>query len=191
MALTLITAPATEPVTLADAKAHCRVEHAIDDTLITALIVAARLAAEHDLHRPLITQTWEASFEDFPASGGGDGIPLGKYRPIAITHVKYLNLDGVDTTLDPSAYELESVSVPGYVYPIYGTSWPDARQIYNSVRVRFTAGYGAAAAVPQCVKQWMLLMVGAMYTFREASTDRAQSSLPFINSLLDPERVYL
>jgi len=37
----------------------------------------------------------------------------------------------------------------------------------------------------------MLLMIGSMYAFREASTDRAQARLPYINSLLDPERVYL
>lgn len=38
MTLTLITHPATEPLTLAEAKAHCRVEYVIDDTLTTALI---------------------------------------------------------------------------------------------------------------------------------------------------------
>lgn len=191
MTLTLITAPASEPLTLAEAKAHCRVEHTLDDTLITALIVAARLSAEHELNRPLITQTWEVSLEDFPSSIEGEGISLGKYRPIAITSVKYLSTDGTDTTIDAAAYTLDSVNAPGFVYPIYDTSWPDARQFTNSVRVRFTAGYGAAAAVPQCIKQWMLMMIGAMYAYREASTERAQAVLPYINSLLDPERVYL
>lgn len=191
MTLTMITAPATEPLTLAEAKAHCRVEHALDDTLITALIVAARLAAEHELQRPLITQTWEASFDTFPSSVDGGGIPLGKYRPLAITSVMYLSTAGVDTAIDPATYTLDAVNVPGLVYPLYDTSWPDARSFANSVRVRFTAGYGAAAAVPQCIKQWMLLMIGAMYAFREASTERAQARLPYINNLLDPERVYL
>ncbi len=191
MTLTLITAPATEPLTLAEAKAHCRVEHALDDTLITALIVAARLAAEHELQRPLITQTWEASFESFPSSSDGAGIPLGKYRPLAITSVMYLSTSGVDSTVDPATYTLDAVNVPGWVYPLHGTSWPEARAFANSIRVRFTAGYGAAAAVPQCIKQWMLLMIGAMYAFREATTERAQAMMPYLTNLLDPERVYL
>lgn len=191
MTLILITAPVTEPIMLAEAKAHCRVEHTADDTLMTALIVAARQAAEHALQRPLITQTWEASFDSFPTSVDGAGIELGKYRPIAISSVSYLNTDGVDTTVDPAAYTLDSANVPGWVYPIHGTSWPEARIFANSVRVRFTAGYGAAAAVPQCIKQWLLLLIGSMYSVRESSTERALAILPYIDRLLDSERVYL
>jgi len=188
MTLTLITAPATEPITLTEAKAHCRVEHSTDDTLITSLIIAARLAAEHELQRPLITQTWQAAYEDFPSDQSA--IALGKFRPIAITSVTYIGQDGIDAVLSPSAYVLDSTTVPGWLHPAYDTSWPTARAFANSVRIRFTAGYGAAADVPQCIKQWMLLMIGSMYAFREATTDRAQARLPYINSLLDPERVY-
>jgi len=189
MTLTLITPPATEPITLTEAKSHCRVEHAADDTLITSLITAARLSAEHELQRPLITQTWQAAYEAFPLYQSG--IALGKFSPIAITSITYIDQDGVDAVLAPSAYVLDSATVPGFVHPAYNTSWPSAREFANSVRIRFTAGYGAAADVPQCIKQWMLLMIGSMYAFREASTDRAQARLPYINSLLDPERVYL
>ena len=188
MTLTIITQPATEPITLTEAKAHCRVEHTSDDTLITSLIAAARLAAEHELQRPLITQTWQAAYESFPSDQSGIG--LGKFRPITITSITYLDQDGADAVLAPSAYVLDATTVPGWVYPAYNTSWPIARDFSNSVRIRFTAGYGAAADVPQCIKQWMLLMIGSMYAFREATTDRAQARLPYINSLLDPERVY-
>lgn len=55
----LIAAPGAEPVTLAEAKLHARVETAADDTLISAMISAAREEAEHILGRALITQTWE------------------------------------------------------------------------------------------------------------------------------------
>jgi len=189
MSLNLIKSPSQEPLTLAEAKAHCRIEHALDNSLITALITAARLAAEHELQRPLITQTWEASFDDFPRYG--EGIALGKFRPISIASIDYLDADGADTSMDDDAYVLDSTTVPGWVYPAYNTSWPSARAFANSVRIRFTAGYGAAADVPQCIKQWMLLMIGSMYALREATTDRAQARLPYINSLLDPERVYL
>jgi len=190
MTLTLINQPDTEPITLSEAKAHCRVEHKADDTLITSLITVSRLSAEHELQRPLITQTWQAAYEAFPADGAK--IALGKFRPIAITSIIYLDQDGVEAELDPSAYVLDATTVPGWVHPAYQTSWPSARAFANSVRILFTAGYGGEAAdVPQCIKQWMLLMIGSMYAFREASTDRAQARLPYINSLLDPERVYL
>ena len=42
MSLTLITAPALEPITLSEAKLHLRVEHSVDDTLISVFITAAR-----------------------------------------------------------------------------------------------------------------------------------------------------
>ena len=66
MALIRIAAPASEPLALADAKAHCRVDHTDDDALITALIVAAREQAEHETGRALVTQTWELVHDAFP-----------------------------------------------------------------------------------------------------------------------------
>ena len=68
MTLKLITAPAAEPVLLADAKLHLRVDHIADDDLITSLITAAREAAEHLTGRALITQTWERVLGAFPSS---------------------------------------------------------------------------------------------------------------------------
>lgn len=189
MSLTLIKPPSQEPLSLAEVKAHCRVEHALDDSMISAMIIAARLAAEHELQRPLIKQTWEASFDMFPRRA--EGLALGKFRPIAIVSVDYLDSDGVDTSMSDSDYILDSSAVPGWLYPVYDSSWPEARILANSVRVRFTAGYGVADDVPQCIKQWMLLLIGSMYAFRESTTDRAQARLPYINSLLDPERIYV
>ena len=66
MALIRITAPATEPIDLATAKLHCRVDGTDEDTLIAALIVAAREQAEHETGRALVTQTWEQVHDAFP-----------------------------------------------------------------------------------------------------------------------------
>ncbi|MER2518567.1 MAG: head-tail connector protein [Candidatus Accumulibacter phosphatis] len=187
MPLTLITPPATEPVTLAQAKAHCRIDGTADDALVGALIAAAREACEHKLGRPLITQTWERALEYF----AGGAILLGKFKPLSIVSVNYLDDAGADTLLDPSAYTLDDATEPGYLLPAYGTSWPSARPTANSVRVRFTAGYGPAASdVPIAIQQWILIAVGSMYEQRTGLADKALGSVPFIDALLDAERIY-
>ena len=67
MPLNLITPPAVEPVTLADAKAHLKVDTTDDDALITALITAARARAEWHTGRALITQSWTLWLDAWPA----------------------------------------------------------------------------------------------------------------------------
>ena len=46
MSLVMTGAPALEPVTLAEAKAHLRVDNALEDTFITSLITTSRLQVE-------------------------------------------------------------------------------------------------------------------------------------------------
>ena len=66
MALKLITAASTFPITLEDAKLHCRVDTAADDALINALITAATELAEQKTGRALMAQTWELTLDAFP-----------------------------------------------------------------------------------------------------------------------------
>ena len=58
MPLVIVTPPAEEPVSLAEAKLHLRVDIADDDALITALISAARQAAETITGRQIVTARW-------------------------------------------------------------------------------------------------------------------------------------
>ena len=62
----LIAGPGEEPVTLAEAKAWCRIDAADEDTLLTALIAAARLHVEALTGRALITQTWRLVLNHVP-----------------------------------------------------------------------------------------------------------------------------
>jgi len=68
MSLTIVTPPAEEPVTLTEAKNHLRVDLSDDDSLISALIVAAREHAEAITRRAFITQTLKLSLDAFPAT---------------------------------------------------------------------------------------------------------------------------
>jgi uncharacterized phiE125 gp8 family phage protein len=185
MALIVITPPSVEPVTLAEAKLQCKVDFIDDDTLITALIVAAREQAEHRTGRALCTQTLEHVLDSFP-----DGIELQR-PPIAfVVSVKYVDASGVEQTLDPLLYSLDKDSEPGWVVPAYGTAWPETRAVPNAVRVRYTAGYGVAVAVPQSIKAWMLMAIAALYNQRAGFTVgslEAANELPrdFFAGLLD------
>jgi uncharacterized phiE125 gp8 family phage protein len=185
MSTKLITAPASEPVSLAEAKLHLRVTSTDDDTLITALIAAARETAEHEMGRSIISQTWEKALDMFP-----DAIEL---PPVAsITSLKYLDSDGVEQTLSTGSYTMDNASdtAPSWLTPAAGYGWPETYADVNAVKVRYVAGWANAAAVPQGIKQWMLLNIGHWYENREASTAGGLVALPFIASLLDRYRVW-
>lgn len=189
MPLTLITPPATEPITLAEAKAQCKVEHALDDDLITTLIQTYRERAEHETGRALITQTWELSLDAFPEAE----IELPKPNVVSITSVTYLDSAGVLQTISGANYTLDAAAIPGWVLPAVNYTWPTSQDVANAVKVRFVAGYGAAAAVPAAIKTWIKLQIGAAYANREAFVRGNVSELPnrFVDGLLDPFRTYL
>lgn len=66
MTSTLIAPPGEEPVTLAEAKAFCRIDGSDEDALVNALIAAARLQVESLTGRALITQTWRLTMACAP-----------------------------------------------------------------------------------------------------------------------------
>jgi uncharacterized phiE125 gp8 family phage protein len=190
MTLNLITAPATEPVTLSEAKAQCRVDAADEDALITALITAARQEAEHALGRSLITQTWERVLEIFPPD---DKIKLCVPPVASITSIVYIDAAGATQTLSASYYELDAVNDPGLVRLADGYQWPSTADTVGAVKVRFVAGYGNAAAVPQAIKTWLLMRVATLYKFREESVlGVSVTEVPgrYTDRLLDPFRVW-
>lgn len=189
MPLALINAPASEPLTLAEAKAQCKVEHTDDDALFNIFIQSAREAAEHITGRAFITQTWEQRLDEFPSAE----IELPKPKLLSIVSVKYIDVAGVEQTIDSANYTFDP-TLPGWLLPDVDYTWPATEASANAVRVRFTAGYGAAAAVPASVKQWMLLQLATAYRNRESFVAGITATeLPnrFVDHLLDRERTYL
>jgi len=188
MALKLITGPAAEPISLDEAKLHLRAENGDEEeALISALITAAREAAEHQTGRALLEQTWELALDAFPCE-----ICLPHPPLIEIVSVTYIDQAGEGQTLEPSAYVLDAHSEPARLIPAYGTCWPATRCQPGAVVVQFKAGYPDADAVPAGIKQWMLLQIGAMYENREAEamSSFGAVTLGFADRLLDRYKVY-
>lgn len=186
MSLDIITPPTIEPVTLAEAKLNLSIDGTESDLLIPRKIKAAREACEQQLSRAILEQTWELAIDAFP-----DGaIELARPRVLSIVSVKYIDTSGVEQTLSPTAYTLDASTLPGYVLPAYGTSWPTARDgTANAVRVRFTCGYGSTvASVPESVREWINAHVALAMRHREAASDRPLTPVPHLDRLLDRER---
>jgi uncharacterized phiE125 gp8 family phage protein len=190
MSLKLITPPATEPITLNEAKLHLRVDGTDEDTMITALIVAARRMAEQRTERALITQTWELALDVWD-----DEIELPMPPVASITSIKYIDTDGVEQTLANTEYTLDSYGTMGHSVKLaYGKTWPSIRYQDDAIKIRYAAGYGTAADVPQDLKAWLYLAIGTLYAQRESVVQYAgaMSPLPdsFWQSLLDPYLTY-
>tara|TARA_R110000868_G_scaffold29889_25_gene111156 strand:+ start:3717 stop:4304 length:588 start_codon:yes stop_codon:yes gene_type:complete len=188
-ALTEATAPAAEPLSTAEAKAHLRVDVADDDDLIDRIIGAARRQAETFTGRALIGQTWDLDLDCFP----GWTIDVPKPPLQSVSQIEYLDADGVSQVLSSSLYRVDARRQPGRITPAYGEVWPVTRGTTNAVTVRFVAGYGAAGSdVPEDIRQAMLLIVGDLYEHREETiTGTIVGRIPrSASALLHPYKVY-
>lgn len=190
MAHVLVTAPASEPVSLAEAKLHLRVDATDEDTLITALITAARQLVEEETWRALVTQTWDYVADEWPA---GDSIALPRPPLQSVTSITYIDEDGVTQTMPAADYIVDTYQ--HRVVLAEDAEWPSA-DLYPTaaVRVRYVAGYGAASAVPGPIKAAMLLLIGHLFENREAVASGAgvaSAELPLgVRALLAPYRAW-
>lgn len=180
MALTVVTAPAVEPVSLAEGKLHLRVDISTDDDLITAMIQAAREVVEGISRRALITQVWKLILDEFPEE---DEIVIPLPPLQSVTSITYKDRDGNESTFSSGDYIVNTDTEPGKVVLAYGSSWPSTT-LYptGAITVQFTAGFGDASTdVPEKYRQAMMLLLGHFYENREAiaTTGAVPKEVPF------------
>ncbi len=206
MPMQLITPPAAEPVSLAEAKLHLRVDFDEDDALIQALISAARQAAEMLTQRQLVTASWRMVLDSFP-SCGLMGVPAGQTFTLpghailipksplqSVLEIRYLDMAGVSQVMPSAHYTVDKACEPARITPVFGQIWPVALPQIGAVSVTFDAGYGSAADVPEGLKSWIKLRLGSLYAHREEVASMARGRidpLPFVDGLLDPYKVPL
>jgi len=173
--LTVVTPPATEPITLAEMKLHSRIDGNDDDTLINTLITAARMQIEQMASHRMVTQTLALSIDDFPDSG-----ILYLEGPVqSVSSIQYYDLDGDLQTWGNELYQVDITANPGRVMPAYDETWPDYLDDYNSIVVTYVAGCGNANEVPAILKQAIKLLVGYWYNQREAVSETQNYEVPY------------
>jgi uncharacterized phiE125 gp8 family phage protein len=166
--LRTITAPASDPVSLDEAKRHLLVDWSDDDELIAALISAATLQAQVLCQRLFVTQTVELILDGWPC--GGIRLPVAPVQASdGIISIKYHDQNDVLQTWDPSQYVVRQDGQTVCIFPKWSVIWPilSVTPAAEPVVVRFTAGQ-AALDVPANVKAAIKLLVGHLYANREA-----------------------
>lgn len=129
------------------------------DPEINALIRTVRHAAEGYTRRALVTQTWDLKLDRFPCWM----ISIPKPTLQSVTSITYVDSDGTTQTLAADQYLVDASSTPARITPAFGLVWPITRYQNNAVTVRFVAGYGLAAAVPEGIKTWMLIRIKHLF----------------------------
>lgn len=199
MGLAVYTAPAVEPITLDEIKAHCRVTHADDDVYLIGLVAACREYAETLTRRSFVSTTWRLTLDDWPSVRTGnfgstsDSIILPRSPVASVTSITYIDTAEATQTLATSVYELSNTTEPATIRLKYGQSWPSVLGHPECITVTFVAGYGAYDEVPEIAKAAIKLHVSHLYENREAVTPASVGDQTFsvgydalINSLKVP-----
>lgn len=207
MAIYISSEPAAELLTTAVAKTWLRVDHSSDDTLIDALVKAARKKAEQYTNRAFITQTWDYWLDRIPnrrgepwwdgmkqmaiteLHGESDSITLPTAPIQSVSSVKYYADDDTESTFSSSNYLADIYSAPARVCLNSGATWPTGLRDYNAIKVTFVAGYGDASTdVPEDIILAVREIVAFYYENR--GDDKSGLIPTSARALLDPYRLW-
>jgi hypothetical protein len=198
----------TEPISLSDMKLHLRYLLDDQDSLITSYIVAAIIYCENFCKRTFTTGTsLILNLDHFPHDGGYHSIYPGGWNQYGHTHhrtihlpnppvvsidvITYVDINGVQQTLAPSAYQTDLINQAApRLAPIVNTDWPSTQHSLNSVLIHYTAGY--PSGFPANLVHAIRLLVGDWFrNQREASTSPQLFEAPFsVKNLLWPLKTF-
>lgn len=193
MGISLVIGPASDPVSLSEARDHCRLDNNESDGLLAGYVLAARRYAEGYTRRAFVTQTWDATFDyHWPTVCGQIQIDLPLPPLASVSYVSYVGDYasyvgdiGVTQTLASNQYRVLTDGPFGRIVPAQGVSWPTVRWQRNAITVRFVAGWDPSA-VPDEIRTAILLHTELLFDRDPAMQSCLESSR---DALLDHYRV--
>jgi uncharacterized phiE125 gp8 family phage protein len=169
----------SEPVTLAEAKLHLRVDLSDDDALITAMISAAREMVERYTSRTLIYTAYRLTMDNWPYDIELPRSPAIEAAANLVTgiayitpRIRYYDGDGNQQTMAYAANDFEVLldnNPPLLVLPPSGI-WPVTYPLQRgAIEIDWIAGYGSASTgIPELLRLAIMMLVAHWYEHREA-----------------------
>lgn len=154
-------------VTLAEAKAHIRVDIPDEDPLIDAMLVAATVYVEKQAGTFFVRRNATLKLDHAPTDTVLE-LPGGKNNNVDGVAIEYIDANGATQIWSGSNYQVDYDSVPGRISPNPDKTWPSVGEGYiNSFSVTYTPGIAAdVTEVPKLAKQAVLLVVDHWYRNR-------------------------
>lgn len=156
MALTLVTPPAEWPVSLAEAKAWCRVDSTADDAVLSMLVRAACQAAANFTRMAIGAASWRLTLDAF-----ADPIQLPVWPVLSIGAITYTDPAEAVQTVASESWVLDTLTRPAEISLTDDAVWPETLAAAGVVRVDFTAGHTSntlddvvRVAILGAVAQW-------------------------------------
>ena len=168
--------------------------HPDDELLLEALEDAVDYAEEFT-GLSIVRRTYEMALDAFPLSS--QPIELAASPLIGIELESFIFAEGSEGEVEPEAYVLDYHRTPARIVPT--AAWPSMTRATNTVRIRFRAGYSNevepdsdALMLPRAIRRAVLLLTGHFYENREATAERALSTIPLgVHSMLRTKRILL
>lgn len=180
--LVLYTAATERPITVEEAATHLREsdQHYFD--VISRNIDAAIETLQQQYWTQFCTATYDEYFDAWP----DEWFVISKNPLGTVSSVKYTDTAGTTQTLASTVWEQGLEDGRGIVRLKYNQTWPtDSRDHADDIIIRYSAGYGAATAVPAAIKQALLLTVAEMYGFRDEHVPVRLDHIPcFVQRLM-------
>lgn len=172
MTITVSTAAAGEPITLAEARLHLQVQHTDDDAYIETLIKVARAVAEGYTQRAFIQRTVSVDLDANEAQSPIT-LPLGKLQ--SVSSFTYYDVDGNGTSVTSSDYYIAATN-PGRLVA-KNAGWNVMRD-YKALTIAYVVGYGSTAStVPDDIKHGIKIILADLW-HNEASDAMMSDSYP-------------
>jgi len=193
MKVKTITASTFLPIDLEEVKDHLRIEHGLtdEDAYLTRLIKAAQNEVEEDTQRALTNRTLKVYFNEWPSNDEQSfDLPYAPLTTGTKPTVTYKDVDSSTVTVGSSVFKCDAISEPGKVLPDYNEEWPsETLHNVNPIGVQYTCGYAYSTAVPQRLKQAVLVVISDMYENRESQVvAHSYETLPVYRNLIKDYR---